>query len=39
MSVIKQLSKQDVLFVAGENATSYQHTAGLVVLDSRLEIA
>jgi WS/DGAT/MGAT family acyltransferase len=34
MSVIKQLSKQDVLFVAGENATSYQHTAGLVVLDS-----
>jgi len=34
MSVLRQLSKQDVLFVAGESAEIYQHTAGLVILDT-----
>jgi len=28
------LGKEDVLFIAGENPSVYQHTAGLVVLDS-----
>lgn len=31
---LKQLRKQDVLFVAGESAEVYQHTAGLVILDA-----
>ncbi len=34
MSKLRQLTKQDVLFVGGENASVYQHTAGLVLLDS-----
>jgi diacylglycerol O-acyltransferase len=34
MSVLRQLSKQDVLFVAGESSAIYQHTAGLVILDT-----
>ncbi|MBE9540647.1 MAG: wax ester/triacylglycerol synthase family O-acyltransferase [Proteobacteria bacterium] len=34
MSKLRQLTKQDVLFVGGETATVYQHTAGLVILDS-----
>ncbi len=33
MSELKQLSKEDVLFVAGETETVYQHIAGLVILD------
>jgi diacylglycerol O-acyltransferase len=35
MSKIKQLNEEDVLFVAGETKTVYQHTAGLVILDTR----
>ncbi len=34
MSGLRQLAKQDVLFVAGESAEIYQHTAGLVILDT-----
>ena len=34
MSKYRQLSKTDVLFVAGENARTYHHTAGLVILES-----
>ncbi|MEH6583275.1 MAG: wax ester/triacylglycerol synthase family O-acyltransferase [Halioglobus sp.] len=34
MSTVRQLSKEDVLFVAGETDTVYQHTAGLVILDA-----
>ncbi len=34
MPATKQLGKEDVLFIAGENASVYQHTAGLVLLDS-----
>ncbi len=34
MSGLRQLRKQDVLFVAGESAEIYQHTAGLVILDT-----
>ena len=33
MSKFKQLSKTDVLFIAGENSRTYHHTAGLVLLD------
>ena len=34
MSTVRQLTKEDVLFVAGETDTVYQHTAGLVILDA-----
>ncbi len=34
MSSTKQMEKNGVMFVAGETNTVYQHTAGLVVLDS-----
>lgn len=34
MSATKQMGKEDVMFVAGESSTVYQHTAGLVMLDS-----
>ena len=34
MATVKQLTKQDVLFVAGETDNLYQHTAGLVILDT-----
>ncbi len=34
MPELRQLSKTDVLFVAGETDRIYQHTAGLVLLDS-----
>ena len=34
MATVQQLKKQDVLFVAGETSNVYQHTAGLVVLDT-----
>jgi len=34
MAAVRQLSKEDVLFVAGETDTIYQHTAGLVILDA-----
>lgn len=34
MADLRQLTKQDVLFVAGETANVYQHTAGLVLLDT-----
>jgi WS/DGAT/MGAT family acyltransferase len=34
MSDLRQLNKEDVLFVAGESDRVYQHTAGLVLLDS-----
>lgn len=34
MADLRQLTKQDVLFVAGETAKTYQHTAGLVLLDA-----
>lgn len=34
MSVSRQLSKQDILFVAGETESVYHHTAGLVILDT-----
>jgi len=33
MSELRQLTRQDVLFVGGETARVYQHTAGLVLLD------
>jgi WS/DGAT/MGAT family acyltransferase len=33
MANVRQLGKQDVLFIAGESDTVYQHTAGLVILD------
>ena len=35
MSELRQLTRQDVLFVGGETARVYQHTAGLVLLDNR----
>lgn len=34
MAGLRQLTKQDVLFVAGETAKVYQHTGGLVLLDA-----
>jgi WS/DGAT/MGAT family acyltransferase len=34
MPLIKQLSREDVMFVAGENSSIYQHVALLIVLDS-----
>ena len=34
MAALRQLGKEDILFVAGENDTVYHHTAGLVVLDT-----
>ena len=34
MKKLRQLTPQDVLFVGGETAKMYQHTAGLVLLDS-----
>jgi len=34
MAAVRQLSKEDVLFVAGETDRVYQHTAGLVILDA-----
>ena len=35
MKKLRQLTPQDVLFVGGETAKMYQHTGGLVLLDSR----
>ncbi|MEH6592950.1 MAG: wax ester/triacylglycerol synthase family O-acyltransferase [Halioglobus sp.] len=34
MSLIKQLSREDVMFVAGETSSIYQHVGLLIVLDS-----
>ncbi len=34
MSVIRQLSEADALFIAGDTATTYNHTAGLMLLDA-----
>ena len=34
MASVRQLGKDDILFVAGETAEVYHHTAGLVVLDT-----
>jgi len=34
MATVRQLTREDVLFVAGETGTVYQHTAGLVILDA-----
>jgi diacylglycerol O-acyltransferase len=34
MSLIKQLSREDVMFVAGETDTIYQHVAALAILDT-----
>ena len=34
MTSLKQLNPVDLLFVAGENARIYHHTAGLVILDT-----
>ena len=34
MSVIRQLSAADALFIAGDTTTTYNHTAGLMVLDT-----
>lgn len=33
MAVIRQLSQADALFIAGETATTYNHTAGLMLLN------
>jgi diacylglycerol O-acyltransferase len=35
MSVVKQLSREDVMFVAGETDTIYQHVAALNILDTK----
>lgn len=35
MPVVKQLNKEDVMFVAGETDTIYQHVAGMIVLDAK----
>jgi WS/DGAT/MGAT family acyltransferase len=35
MAELRQLGREDILFVAGETDKVYQHTAGLVLLDSR----
>jgi WS/DGAT/MGAT family acyltransferase len=34
MEKTTQLSREDVMFIAGENETTYQHVAGLVILDT-----
>jgi diacylglycerol O-acyltransferase / wax synthase len=34
MAGLKQLGKEDILFVAGETDNVYHHTAGLVILDT-----
>ena len=34
MPNLRQLTPQDVLFVGGETSTIYQHTAGLILIDS-----
>ena len=34
MSLIKQLSREDVMFVAGETSSIYQHVGLLITLDS-----
>ncbi|MEZ5570713.1 MAG: wax ester/triacylglycerol synthase family O-acyltransferase [Halioglobus sp.] len=34
MASVRQLGKEDILFVAGETSDVYHHTAGLVVLDT-----
>jgi len=34
MAAVRQLGKQDILFVAGETDTIYHHTVGLVILDT-----
>lgn len=34
MARLKQLSREDVMFVAGETERIYQHVAGLIVLDT-----
>lgn len=34
MASVRQLSKEDKLFVAGETSEVYHHTAGLVILDT-----
>lgn len=34
MTAVRQLNKQDILFVAGETDVVYHHTAGLVILDT-----
>ncbi|MCB1687679.1 MAG: wax ester/triacylglycerol synthase family O-acyltransferase [Halioglobus sp.] len=34
MAFIKQLSREDVMFVAGETDSIYQHVAGLIILDT-----
>jgi diacylglycerol O-acyltransferase len=34
MAVVRQLGKEDILFIAGETDLVYHHTAGLVILDT-----
>jgi diacylglycerol O-acyltransferase / wax synthase len=34
MAAVRQLGKEDILFVAGETDTIYHHTVGLVILDT-----
>jgi diacylglycerol O-acyltransferase / wax synthase len=34
MAVVRQLGKEDILFVAGETDRVYHHTVGLVILDT-----
>lgn len=34
MAALRQLGKEDILFVAGETDVVYHHTAGLVILDT-----
>ena len=34
MRKLKQLKPQDVLFIGGETSHVYQHTAGLILMDS-----
>jgi WS/DGAT/MGAT family acyltransferase len=34
MALVRQLGKEDILFVAGETGKTYHHTAGLVILDT-----
>jgi WS/DGAT/MGAT family acyltransferase len=34
MAALRQLGKEDILFVAGETDAVYHHTAGLVILDT-----
>ena len=35
MASVRQMGKEDILFVAGETAEVYHHTAGLVILDTK----